>query len=154
MQRNGTSSTLDSARKEKDSTLGMSDDMPKQTSNHHGFPETGNPLRGSRPYLGPPYPRPPPEPPTGDARARAWNVLYEQGVRDDPGARFAGTLQREDDRSGATVEENEDSRSLPSYHHNQHNRVITTNAGVQMDPKERKRVCSVTFMLFELYTNC
>lgn len=29
MQRNGTSSTLDSARKEKDSTLGMSDDMPK-----------------------------------------------------------------------------------------------------------------------------
>jgi hypothetical protein len=143
MHRTGNGSPLNGASKRKRSSIVSNEEESDESESNDGSPEAGDPLQGSSRV----YPGPPPPPPTGDARERAWNSSHGRAMEADPESRLAEALQRENQggpshHNGAMDDDRGMSR--PSYYHNEHNGIITTNAGVQMDPKKRKRVCSVT----------
>jgi hypothetical protein len=150
MHRNGNGSPLNGASKRKRSSIGSNEEESDESASNDGSPETGDPLQGVRVYPGPP-----PPPPTGDARERAWNNGHGRSMEADPESRLAEALQRENQGgpSHNGVMDDDRGMSRPSYYHNEHNGIITTNAGVQMDPKKRKRVCSVIIQILTSQSN-
>lgn len=140
MHRNGNGSPLNSSGKRKRSSVGSNEEESDESASNDGSPEIGDHLQQSVRI----YPGPPPPPPTGDARERAWHNGHGRAMEADPESRLAEALQRENQGGPGHNGMIEDDRGMgrPSYYHNEHNGIITTNAGVQMDPKKRKRVCS------------
>ncbi|TID13688.1 GTP-binding protein [Venturia nashicola] len=136
MRRDATGSPMNSAKRKR-SSVGSNEESDESASND-GSPE-GDSLQSVRNYPGPP-----PPPPTGDPRDRAWNNNNGHGrPLEAEESRLAEALQRENQGGHGLNTHNgvmEDDRGMGrSYHYNEHNGIITTNAGVQMDPKKRKR---------------
>jgi hypothetical protein len=139
MHRNGNGSPLNGAGKRKRSSVGSNEEESDESASNEGSPETGDPRQQQIVRI---YPGPPAPPPTGDARERAWHISQGRPMEPDPESRLAEALQRENQGGPSHNGMMEDDRGMgrPSYYHNEHSGIITTNAGVQMDPKKRKRV--------------
>lgn len=135
LHRNGNGSPLNGASKRKRQSVGSNEEESDESASNDG--STGDPLQGVRNYPGPP-----PPPPSGDPRERAWNNGHGRVMDADPESRLAEALQRENQGGPSHNGGMDDDRGMrPNYYHTEHNGIITTNAGVQMDPKKRKRVC-------------
>ncbi|KAE9989668.1 hypothetical protein EG327_002389 [Venturia inaequalis] len=137
MRRNGNGSPMNGGKRKR-SSVGSNEDESDESASNDGSPE-GDSLQSVRNYPGPP-----PPPPNGDPRDRAWNNNNGHGrPMEVEESRLAEALQRENQGGPALNSHNgmmEDDRGMGrSYHYNEHNGIITTNAGVQMDPKKRKR---------------
>lgn len=140
MHRNGNGSPMNGAGKRKRSSVGSNEEESDESASNDESP-AGDSLQSSVRN----YPGPPPPPPTGDPRDRAWNNNNGHGrPMEVEESRLAEALQRENQGGPGLNGHNgmmEDDRGMGrSYYPNEHNGIITTNAGVQMDPKKRKRV--------------
>lgn len=143
MHRNGNGPSMNGGKRKR-SSVGSNEEESDESASNDGSPEGGS-LQSVRNYPGPP-----PPPPTGDPRDRAWNNNNGHGrPMEVEESRLAEALQRENQGGPGLSSHNgmmEDDRATGrSYHYNEHNGIITTNAGVQMDPKKRKRVSILTF---------
>lgn len=142
IHRNGNGSPLNSAAKRKRVSVGSTEEESDESAGNDGTPETGIDPRN--------YPGPPPIPPTGDVRERAWQNGHGHShghghsrPMEAEESRLAEALQRENHGGpghNGMMEDDRGGMGRPTYYQNEHNGIITTNAGVQMDPKKRKRV--------------
>ncbi|QDS76431.1 hypothetical protein FKW77_004314 [Venturia effusa] len=139
MHRNGNGSPMNAAGKRKRASVGSNEEESDESASNDGSPEGGSLQSSVRNYPGPP-----PPPPTGDPRDRAWNNNgHGRPPMEVEESRLAEALQRENQGGPGISGHNgmmEDDRGMArGYFSHEHNGIITTNAGVQMDPKKRKR---------------